>query len=399
MRLSSYIDIINTDKGYFVISLITNAILKISSDITKRFNLDDFDQNTIDLLKKNGILTSLSEIDEKNFANDFLKKIWEMNNSKTSVTIVPSLFCNLTCPYCYERDYGVDSQSELMSEVHMKVVIDFLKEKDIKSIALYGGEPLLKRNKKLLKPLLEFITNEEGSINVTTNGTEIGNYEEYLHSNCISTVQITIDGMQDEHDKYRVTRQGQGSFDDIMCNIDMLIHKNVDIRIRMNVNKENLESCTNFQNMILKKYSDKKNLYVYFAPIKGEMCDFEYGEENLKHPLTNQLQLNLKKNAIASLPTGSFCSTTSKNGSFVFAPNGIWNCWHDVGLGDKKLYNYDNFKFDSSPHTELPQFSEPCVSCKYILFCAGDCLVEDQGYCDIGKKTQMFQNSFRQILK
>lgn len=396
MRVSNYVEFINNK---YIISLITNAVIEMPLDFNYPNDFYELDDNAIESLIKNGILTYLSEEEEKFFVQDLLKKIWNLNNNKPAVTIVPSLYCNLACPYCYERDYGVDSQIDIINEKNMKKIIDFLKKKEINSIALYGGEPLLKRNKKILEPLLKYISSKKGSVNVTTNGTEILEYSDFMHQGCISTLQITMDGMKEEHDKYRVSKKGHGSFDTIIKNIDAIINKNVNIRIRMNINKENTESSHQLKKMLTKRYENKSNIHIYFAPIKGEMCDFEYGDDGFLHPLTNQIQSDFQQKTIASLPTGSFCSTTSKAGSFVFAPNGIWNCWHDVGIEDKKILDYSEFNLESSTHSRLPQFSEPCSSCKYLLLCAGDCLVENKGNCDIEHKEKMFKNSFKQILE
>ncbi len=397
-RKSKYTETLRVKNKQYVVSLLTNAIVQIDFDIDDADSINSLSEGDFDCLLKNGIITNLSKVDELVFAKDFLKKIWENNKTKTLVTVVPSLLCNLACPYCYERDLGVDSQHSVMSDSEMKMVIDYLAKHQIKDIALYGGEPLLKRNKSILEPLFHFIIEQKGSINVTSNGTQVDEYMDFFRPDCISCIQITIDGMQDINDRYRVTKGGRGTYDTIINNIDMLICKGVNISIRMNINSENHESCQEFSRFIKEKYQNMKNIQVYFSPIRGDMCSYNYGEKGFIHPATMPIDNQMDRDSLAILPSGSFCGTTSRSGSLVFAPMGIWNCWHDVGVKQKKLCNYCELEDMENYHTKLPQFSNPCISCEYLLLCSGDCLVEYRENCDIESKRKMFRGSFENII-
>ncbi|MEW8438237.1 MAG: radical SAM protein [Candidatus Thiodiazotropha taylori] len=397
MRLSNYIERIDIGNDSFLISLLTNSIVKAQEKITNE-TLQELGSERLTMLVDNGLVTELNEEEEANFADDLFNHMWNNANVPPSVTIAPSLSCNLACPYCYEVEQGVDTQSDIISEYNMQKILAFLSKKKITDIALYGGEPLLHRNKSVLVPLFDYIMNNNGTINVTTNGTQLDAFREYINKKCISIVQITMDGMKCKHDQYRVTKGGKGTYDDILSNVDMVVKSGAKLTIRMNVNADNYSSCKELEKYLLKRYSEFDNFAVYFAPIRGDMCDFSYGEKEFIHPVTYNLRSSIAISKTMPPPKTFFCSTTSKSGSLVFAPCGVWNCWHFVGQEDKKLFGYDELERSQSYHTVLPQFSDQCIQCKYRFLCAGDCIVDWDNGCDMEKKSEIFSNSIASII-
>src|SRR5690606_23118219 len=94
-----------------------------------------------------------------NYKKDERKKIDELSSIKLnrakskyhdnslSLTIAPTLDCNMCCPYCYE-----DKNKTVMSEEIQNKLIDFV-ERHLKdypniesfTVTWYGGEPLLQK--------------------------------------------------------------------------------------------------------------------------------------------------------------------------------------------------------------------------------------------------------------
>lgn len=78
--------------------------------------------------------------------------------------------CNLRCPYCYFKDYHYDKQ-RIMSLETCKDILKYCEFLNVKTVHLFGGEPLLN-----FTPLMDAIgdfafSHPEVEILMTTNGT------------------------------------------------------------------------------------------------------------------------------------------------------------------------------------------------------------------------------------
>ncbi|MFQ6119305.1 MAG: radical SAM protein [Methanosarcinales archaeon] len=141
--------------------------------------------------------------------------------------------CNQRCKYCsfsgrylFKRAHGTKD----ISFETAKKAVDFFMERSEKSknkkpnIGFYGGEPLLKF--ELIKRIIDYIkyNNKFGRyrFSLTTNGTLLHKeIVDYLDKNDIS-ITISLDGPKNIHDRYRVFRNGKGTFDIIIKNIERI---------------------------------------------------------------------------------------------------------------------------------------------------------------------------------
>jgi len=92
------------------------------------------------------------------------------------------------------------------------------------SISFYGGEPLLKWD--LIKQIIKYVNQNKKSktisINFTTNATLLNSEMiKYLIRNDIH-MAISLDGPQHSHDRYRVFRNGKGTFNTVMNNLNII---------------------------------------------------------------------------------------------------------------------------------------------------------------------------------
>lgn len=145
--------------------------------------------------------------------------------------------CNLRCRYCcYGEDYPATRQhgTVTMSQETAKRAIDFYMENFIKTcyttparnpmITFYGGEPLL--NLPLVEKTVNYIKSEypgfRPEFNLTTNGTLLTDETaDFLVQDDFSIV-VSLDGNKTNHDRNRVTADGQGTFDAITHNLARL---------------------------------------------------------------------------------------------------------------------------------------------------------------------------------
>lgn len=144
------------------------------------------------------------------------------DNHFINLTINPTLACNFACPYCFEGEH----KHIFMSDEVEDAIIEFVKRKQeakILDVTWFGGEPLLDF------PRIVSLTQKIQTLGlryragIITNGyllTE--NVASQLSRLNICKVQITIDGLYEDHDKRRYLKNGKPTFERIVNNIETL---------------------------------------------------------------------------------------------------------------------------------------------------------------------------------
>jgi len=400
MHSTSYFtNVIDVEDGIYVVSLISGSTVFFNGYSLSELNNKLSDENFCEehSLFVNGIVTKLSLDQEKSFARDLHKKLWKTHKGSYGVVLAPTLLCNLRCTYCYQNDIKKPQRSSMTSE-EISIFLEYIQENNIDHVTLYGGEPLLKANKNILEPVLEFIKSSNITCHAITNGTELDSYFEYLGKDCISRIQITLDGDEENHNKFRIKKDGSNSWKQIMGNMKKSIKCGVHVSVRMNVNSENIEVCQAFKKQLENEYRNSELLNCYLGKISGDKGDLSYIDyaDAMYHPAMQKFP---SMGNFQFYPKASYCSKIARIKSLIFAPSGIWDCWHYVGNEAKKTSTYMEFKKSDDMKyndiNEMIQFSEPCISCKYIFICSGDCLVykNKTKSCDIKKQYKIFHEN------
>jgi len=196
------------------------------------------------LLEKRGYLTELSPEEEIAFVGRLARKIHALQFERTEFWIIPSYNCQLRCKYCFER--SVQKRGENRGWLTQKMstelvdaafaVISTLQGKDANTrITLYGGEPLLPANRKIVQYIVEQGISLGYRFNAFSNGVDVNLYEDMLGPGRIEQLHITIDGPQSTHDRLRVYKNGKGTFDRITRNIQLALSHEVRVSLRVNV--------------------------------------------------------------------------------------------------------------------------------------------------------------------
>lgn len=153
--------------------------------------------------------------------------------------------CNLRCDYCYE---GHDKKNEKIDEATLKKLIDNIIEEagpdDFSKILFFGGEVFL--NEKALFYGLDYVLekyNQGAAVSacLTTNATLLNKdrVRRLFKYNKILTVEVSLDGRQKTHDKFRKFKTGRGSFDFIIHNCKTLLQYFPFSTVRMVVSDPN----------------------------------------------------------------------------------------------------------------------------------------------------------------
>lgn len=200
-------------------------------------------------------------LEDENEISTILEENVYMMNKKDGIsfTIQPTGNCQLGCHYCGQSHSKIKMNDDLVQKSYERIKnIVKVNNYKILSVTWYGGEPLL-----AAKPILDFsekimkFCNENEvhyKADIITNGVLLKPdlFEKLVVDSNIKHFQVTLDGTKEYHDKRRMTKGGEGSFDIIMQNIIKCLHSETfdkyqpSINIRLNINNENVESVDYF---------------------------------------------------------------------------------------------------------------------------------------------------------
>ncbi len=165
---------------------------------------------------------------------------------KLYVVLKVTKACDLDCAYCYESK----TEKKFMSEpLLMKCLNEITSISEDATIILHGGEPTL-INKSLLIKFLEkaeakIKEGKQISFNIQTNGMQIDSEWIEIFKKYNITVGFSIDGPQELHDKYRLTRNGKGSHKTVLNNITTAGMAGIEKNCLCVITKDSLENICN----------------------------------------------------------------------------------------------------------------------------------------------------------
>lgn len=316
-----------------------------------------------------------------------LRNMNNFNMNRAGFQILPTTGCNAKCFYCYEQDYI----SENMSEETIIQTIAFIKNAALSikqlSIAWFGGEPLLRYDviERMSKELIEFCdqNNIEYSSNMITNAILlsddiISNLKKYR----IESIQITIDGYREEHDRRKRYSVSNASYDQIIKTIGKLVRSEIKVLVRLNIDKDNFSGCLKAVEDLKQECGVNEYIWPYLAPLysdKGNKACFKAEE------LADAFKIGYRKlidcgyiQTVNGLPmnfTNASCCATMIN-NYVISPSGvIYKCEHLIGDNTDVVGNVkDGIIFNKAmcEWTDVCLPSE-CVECSYLPLCQAGC--------------------------
>lgn len=412
MTISRFNHFFTRNGHYFLYNSLSNSFALLDKELYEALvNFDEHSdsQGIIDKDTKN-LLGKMKAIDVDDDLHILKLKYYilkhRFNPHNLSLTINPTLACNFACPYCFEAEH----ESLYMDDRVENGIIDYItKLKEVKNLFVtwFGGEPLLAfdRIKSLSNKLLNLGLNYSSGI--ITNGyllteEKIREFEPLK----IRTIQITIDGMPETHNKRRFLRGGFPTFTRIIENVkrSQVINPNIRISIRVNIDKSNEDDFAWTYNYI--KSLDLPNVITYpgfVTDTKGRECNScLLNSEEIADFL---IKLYEKHNIHIPMfyPEGQVTSCTVRSAnSAVIGPEGeLYKCWNDVGNRDKI---YGTIFGDKTNETILFRYlcsadhlnDNECDRCTFFPICNGGCpyvrIHAQEENCNFQKPCLLFKN-------
>lgn len=241
------------------------------AEILKRGS-DNNESEDIKFLLERGFIVLFEENE------DTLRKLRTMEqvmDSTLHLIILPTEQCNFRCKYCYET-----FKKGKMEEAIQESIVKYVRKNIHKYTGLYdnwfGGEPLealdvVERLSEEFQKICKF-AKKPYSAGMTTNGYDL-TIETYkkLYKLAVYNYQITVDGLEEEHDKQRVLTGGQGIFANIIGNLldikNRIRNFNASFIIRTNFTKQIFDDIERFLAFYSKTFNDdaRFNFYIHMA--------------------------------------------------------------------------------------------------------------------------------------
>lgn len=326
-----------------------------------------------------------------------LRNANNFNDRRAGFQILPTTGCNARCFYCYEQGF----KSTVMSEKTMKETIDFIlnycENMDEVTIAWFGGEPFTKETTiaKISKALTEEF-DKRGTrycANVITNGALISenNINAIATDYRISSVQITLDGRGASH----VARKGyvdkSVTYEKILQNIALLTRRNIQVMVRINVDRTNIENCLGIFDDLIHLDANFENLWPYVAPLYSEKSSYSdcFSQSDLSDVFLQVYKKMIDTGFIQSvdgLPmnfSNAVCCAKMMN-NFVITPEGdIYKCEHLLNDPSEKIGHVaTGIVFNSTMSKWCDaNIPEKCKGCSYLPICQAGCYAaESRGF-------------------
>ena len=298
-----------------------------------------------------------------------------------SLTVLTATGCNLGCAYCFQNTALDPTGGHRPPRIEVRVlrtetidrILRFTAERmelaglNSLHLLLFGGEPLLnpQGSLQLLKRLR---TIGLRTAIVATNGVLLNpRLAQDLESAGLNTVQITFDGSRADHDRIRVHRSGEATFDQIISNMaaaqavtDLHWH------LRVNVSHQNINRLGELFAQIAERVEPAR-CSLNFAWVG----DAGFGYENvLRH--ADDVSKSFVDCSIAASELGfclvppsmkSTCQICSvpggRHGAVVDADGTLYSCWQSAGKPGFEVGTIDRGYLD------VAQVKERWVTCGY----------------------------------
>ncbi len=187
--------------------------------------------------------------------------------------------CNLKCVHCYARSEDISYDNELSHEQSL-AMIDDLADFGVPVLLFSGGEPLVHPR---LVEYAQYAVSKGMRAVISTNGTLITKEKaKILKEIGLSYVGISLDGLEETHDKFRGVN---GSFKKAMKAIENCQEAGIKVGLRFTINKRNVTDIPGIFDLLEKKNIPRACFYHLVYSGRGS----EIAKEDLSHEETRKV--------------------------------------------------------------------------------------------------------------
>lgn len=305
--------------------------------------------------------------------------------------------CNFRCQYCYE-EFARGTMNPSVRTGVKRLVEKRLNGLRHFTVSWFGGEPLYGFQAiEDLAPFFLKVSEERGLRYVsgmTTNGYLLTpDIAEKLLAWKINSFQITLDGSQEDHDRSRPTRDGQGTFTKIFENLVSLRDRPDDfsVDLRVNWDKRNYPGLGKFLDLAEQEFGADRRFKVRFRPVfkPGNANDalLETCGVDETRQIQSELEQEARKRGLAMSdsirmagPVGSGVCYAARPYHFIVGATGkIMKCTIELDMSDRNVVGMLDEEGDLQlDQDKMSLWCEPafekdtkCQKCVVLPVCMG----------------------------
>lgn len=255
MKQSKYNCILQDNTGMVIYNAATDQLVALTPQLANIFNEGKAAPEKIkaqhaelyDHLLQKGIFVC----DEADETETYIRKReeYERSSGEYTITINPTLACNMSCWYCYESHKNMPAMSADVKQSVLLLIDKLLADNKLKKLNLsfFGGEPLLYFDKVVVDIINHAkmqckAFDAKLSIHFTTNAYLLtDNVLKHLEGLDVS-FQITIDGGKQVHDCVRKTKGGEPTYARIVEHIHQTLSRGFSVGVRFNYTAKSIPS-------------------------------------------------------------------------------------------------------------------------------------------------------------
>ena len=340
----------------------------------------------------------------------------DSNKSSEEVTFILTITykCNMHCTYCYQQNDKTLEKKLISDETLDKIlsiIAQYMEANPNKTVrlGLFGGEPLLIENEKVIDKILQFCKEHKTTVHITTNGSFLSYYLKkfIINRRFISGIYPTIDSMALNYmTRYDLdpSRNNTNETFKLLCCIKTLLHYGIHVDLGTNIDRHNHKEIWNTLDDLkkLQLLQDKNFAWtigrvddrLYETNFPDIMMESEILAELQSKPLPDNVhaaflktcynfadKMGLKLNLREHKQTHSYCWSTSSSSNVFYVDMNLktYRCTCTVGRSRYSLFDfsYENLTNYRPVAVTCNSYAE-CKDCKIGGFCGGGCQLSHQ---------------------
>lgn len=255
MKQSKYNCILQDNTGMVIYNAATDQLVALTPQLANIFNEGKVAPEKIkaqhaelyDHLLQKGIFVC----DDADETEAYIRKReeYERSSGEYTITINPTLACNMSCWYCYESHKNMSAMSADVKQSVLLLIDKLLADNKLKKLNLsfFGGEPLLYFDKVVVDIVNHAkmqckAFDAKLSIHFTTNAYLLTDSVLKQLEGLDVSFQITIDGGKQVHDSVRKTKGGEPTYARIVEHIHQTLSHGFPVGVRFNYTAKSIPS-------------------------------------------------------------------------------------------------------------------------------------------------------------
>lgn len=392
MKQSKYNCILQDNTGMVIYNAATDQLVALTPQLANIFNEGKAAPEKIkaqhaelyDHLLQKGIFVC----DDADETEAYIRKReeYERSSGEYTITINPTLACNMSCWYCYESHKNMPAMSADVKQSVLLLIDKLLADNKLKKLNLsfFGGEPLLYFDKVVVDIINHAkmqckAFDAKLSIHFTTNAYLLtDNVLKQLEGLDVS-FQITIDGGKQVHDSVRKTKGGEPTYARIVEHIHQTLSHGFPVGVRFNYTAKSIPSFIDVVKDFLHLQQEQKQLVNFtfqrvWQDNEGDASQVEQQVEHIERAFEQAgLFVNNAKSYIVP-----YCYADGVNTAVVNYNGDLFKCTaRDFAPKSKEgtLAADGTLRWNERlrKRMSIRHGSDTCLQCRIYPICHGGC--------------------------